>query len=327
VVEAHGDIMSVPAKDGVLRNITSTPGVMEREPAWSPDGQSIAYFSDEDGRYALHVGPQTGAGASTRKYALASEPAFYFKPSWSPDSKKIAFRDNRLFTWLLDLTSGRLAKLGEDAFGGFVAEPAGMAWSPDSRLFAFARMASNHAHVLMLHDTAAGRTTQVTDEMARAASPAFDADGKYLYFLASNNAGATAHRLDMSSNLYRPTSSVYALSLARATPSPVAPENKDEKVGGGGDEPGAATSADANKGKATKKAAPTSAVDLAGLSPDAIVRRIAALPLPEWGAMLSDGRAFFLNAWWLSAFPGVAIFLTVLLFNAIGRRLHLALPA
>jgi peptide/nickel transport system permease protein len=50
-------------------------------------------------------------------------------------------------------------------------------------------------------------------------------------------------------------------------------------------------------------------------------------PSPEWGAMLSDGRSFFLNAWWLSAFPGLAIFLTVLLFNAAGRRLRLALPS
>jgi peptide/nickel transport system permease protein len=49
-------------------------------------------------------------------------------------------------------------------------------------------------------------------------------------------------------------------------------------------------------------------------------------PSPEWGAMLSDGRSFFLNAWWLSAFPGLAIFLTVLLFNATGRQLRLALP-
>jgi peptide/nickel transport system permease protein len=48
-------------------------------------------------------------------------------------------------------------------------------------------------------------------------------------------------------------------------------------------------------------------------------------PSPEWGAMLSDGRAFFLNAWWLSFFPGLAIFLSVLLFNAAGRRLRLAL--
>jgi peptide/nickel transport system permease protein len=48
-------------------------------------------------------------------------------------------------------------------------------------------------------------------------------------------------------------------------------------------------------------------------------------PSPEWGAMLSDGRAFFLNAWWLSFFPGLAIFLSVLLFNAAGRRLGMTL--
>jgi peptide/nickel transport system permease protein len=48
-------------------------------------------------------------------------------------------------------------------------------------------------------------------------------------------------------------------------------------------------------------------------------------PSPEWGAMLSDGRAFFLNAWWLSFFPGLAIFLSVLLFNAAGRRLGITL--
>ncbi len=59
VVEAHGEILTLPVKEGVVRNLTSSPGVMEREPAWSPDGQSIAYFSDEDGLYALHVASQT----------------------------------------------------------------------------------------------------------------------------------------------------------------------------------------------------------------------------------------------------------------------------
>ena len=49
-------------------------------------------------------------------------------------------------------------------------------------------------------------------------------------------------------------------------------------------------------------------------------------PSPEWGAMLNLGRAFFLNAWWLTAFPGLAIFLTVLLFNAAGDRVRAALP-
>ena len=77
-VEAHGDIFTVPVKHGPTRDITSTPGVMERDPAWSPDGQSIAYFSDESGLYALHVAPQTGTAvagtAAVKKFPLATEP-------------------------------------------------------------------------------------------------------------------------------------------------------------------------------------------------------------------------------------------------------------
>jgi tricorn protease len=95
--------LTVPAKHGPTRDITNTPGVMERSPAWSPDGQSIAYFSDESGLYALHVAPQVGnsvaGAAAVKKFALAPEPAYYFDPVWSPDSKKIAFHDNRLNTY------------------------------------------------------------------------------------------------------------------------------------------------------------------------------------------------------------------------------------
>jgi peptide/nickel transport system permease protein len=49
-------------------------------------------------------------------------------------------------------------------------------------------------------------------------------------------------------------------------------------------------------------------------------------PSPEWGAMLNQARSFFLNAWWLTAFPGLAIFLTVLIFNAAGDLVRSALP-
>ncbi len=45
-------------------------------------------------------------------------------------------------------------------------------------------------------------------------------------------------------------------------------------------------------------------------------------PSSEWGAMLAQGRQFFLEAWWLTGFPGLAIFLTVLIFNAAGERLR-----
>jgi hypothetical protein len=113
VIEAHGEILTVPAKKGPTRDITNTPGVMERSPAWSPDGQSIAYFSDESGLYAVHVSSQTGSG-EVKKFPLAKEPAYYFDPVWSPDSKLLAFRDNRLKLWMLDTTNGKLTHVGED---------------------------------------------------------------------------------------------------------------------------------------------------------------------------------------------------------------------
>ena len=301
VVEAHGEILTAPAKRGPMRNVTNTPGAMEREPAWSPDGQSIAYFSDADGLYALHIAGQTGArntgAAPVRRIALSAEPAYYFKPVWSPDSRKVAFYDNRLNTWVADLATGRAAKVGEpDAFGGFSSESHGMAWSPDSRWLAFTRTMPNHLHALWLYGTLDGRATQITDGLGEATDPAFDRNGKYLYYLGSNNAGATTYGLDMSTDLYAVTSSIYAVSLTADTPSPVAPEEYDEKNAAearekakdaSDDTPAGRQGEAAAEAKARPRAAPpptaapaTTRIDLAGLSPEAIAVRTAALPLP-----------------------------------------------
>ena len=95
VFEAHGEILTVPAEKGDIRNLTNTPGVMERDPAWSPDGKSIAYFSDESGEYALHIKPQNGEGDDEEDPA-GGKSASITPPHWSPDSKHIAFNDNQL---------------------------------------------------------------------------------------------------------------------------------------------------------------------------------------------------------------------------------------
>jgi tricorn protease len=233
-MEAHGEILTVPLKPGPIRNITNTPGVMERWPAWSPDGQSIAYFSDESGLYALHVASQTGTTqsgtAKLRKFPLAAEPAYYFAPKWSPDSKRIAFHDNRLKIYVLDTVSGKLSIISDkDVYGGFSEASYDLAWSPDSKWLAFPRSLPNHLHALSLYSIDSGSSTQVTDSMADSRLPAFDRGGKYLFFTASTNAGATSDGLDMSSDLYEVRSSIYALVLAADQPSPVAPELDDEK--------------------------------------------------------------------------------------------------
>ncbi len=312
VFEARGEILTVPVKKGPTRDLTNTPGVMEREPAWSPDGQSIAYFSDESGLYALHVASQTGAGDSgtVKKFPLAPEAAYYFEPKWSPDSKMVVFHDNRLNCWMVDVASGKLTHVGENNV--FSETDKDYAWSPDSKWIAFTRVMANHIHAIYLYSVATGTATQVTNQMADSRYPAWDRNGKYLYFATSTNDAGSAFGLDMTSDLLRGTRSVYAMVLASDGMSPLAPESDDEKTLAaakeankdmGGDEPaaagagaGPAGSADA-KPKVSMPAAPNTKptrVDLAGIG-----ERIVALPLPPSGySELQSGKAggfFFLQ--------------------------------
>jgi tricorn protease len=188
-IEAHGDIFTVAVKHGPTRDITNTPGVMERFPVWSPDGQSIAYFSDESGLYALHVAPQTGTAvggaAAVKKFPLAPDAAYYFDPVWSPDSKRIAFRDNRQRLYMLDTTTGKLTTLVEpDATGGYGGGARDVSWSADSKWLAYPHTGNNMLQTLFLYSVESGKATPFTDPLVDSSHPAFDREGKYLYFLA-----------------------------------------------------------------------------------------------------------------------------------------------
>jgi len=105
VFEIHGEIVTVLAEKGDIRNLSNSPAVADRDPAWSPDGKRIAWFSDESGDYALHVRDQNGLSDVT-KINLGKPPSYFYAPVWSPDNKKIAYTDKRLNLWYVDLEKG-----------------------------------------------------------------------------------------------------------------------------------------------------------------------------------------------------------------------------
>ena len=164
VFEAHGEILTVPAEKGDIRDITNSPGVADRDPSWSPDGKWIAYFSDESGEYALHLRAQNGMG-DVRKIGLGDPPSFFYGPTWSPDSKKIAYTDKRLNLWYVDLDKGTPVKIDTDYYQSRGLNPD---WSADNRWIVYTKILPNHFRAVFVYSLDSNKSTQITDGMSDA---------------------------------------------------------------------------------------------------------------------------------------------------------------
>ncbi len=292
LLETRGEVLSAPAEKGDVRNLTQSPGVADRDPAGSPDGKSVAWFSDESGEYALHIGSADGLGV-VRKFDLGQPGSFFYSPRWSPDSKKLVFSDKRLNLWMLDLEKGgKPVKVDADLYDSpsFNLDPA---WSPDSRWIAYTKQLPNHMHAAWVYELATGKANQITDGRSDVASPRFDRGGDYLYFTASTSRGLGAGWLDMSSLGRAVDGSVYVAVLKKELPSPIPPESDEEPTAkpDADTPPGPVAGAPADKDKAAGPAKTGEAKDkpkpAADKTPvvridfDKLDQRILALPIPQ----------------------------------------------
>jgi tricorn protease len=245
VFEVHGDIVTVPGDKGDIRNITRTTGVAERDPAWSPDGKWLAYFSDESGEYALHLASQSGLGA-VKKIDLGNPPSYFYGPLWSPDSKKILYTDKRLNLWYVDVDKGTPVKVVTDRYEDPSSALSGT-WSPDSKWITYAKFLESHLRAVCVYSIETGKEAQITDGVSDARYPIFDKGGKLLLFATSTDVGLSSAWLDLSSYQHPVLRNVYAAVLKKGDASPMEPQSDEEKVKG--DE---ADKKDADKGKDDK---------------------------------------------------------------------------
>jgi tricorn protease len=235
VVEARGEIYTIPAEKGDVRNLTASSGSAERDPAWSPDGKYISYFSDKSGEYKLVIEEQDGL-KPPREIALP-RPTHYYTPSWSPDSKKLLYTDTNLNVWVLDVASGQTKIVGNDPWM-VPQRTLNPVWSPDSRWVAYSTRLKSLYKAIVVSNVETGEKKQITDGLADAVFPAWDASGKYLWFFASTDFGLRSQWLDMTSYDRETTFGLYFAVLKKGEASPLLPESDEDRGVGSAPPPG-----------------------------------------------------------------------------------------
>ena len=224
LVEARGDIFSLPAKEGFVKNLTMQPASAERYPAWSPDGKQIAYWSDKSGEYELYL-LQAGKEESAAKKLTSYGPGFRYALFWSPDNKKLCFIDKAGQIKIYDIATGNTTDVDKGLFYAHGnMESYNCSWSPDSRWLAYQRDLINQHTAIFIFNYASKKTQQATSGFYSATNPVFDAAGKYLY-LFTNQAFEPIYSDVDNSFIYTNYTRLAAITLQKQTPSLLAPKN------------------------------------------------------------------------------------------------------
>lgn len=229
VVDFRGDIITIPSQKGDAFNLTNSPGAHDKEPAWSPNGKSIAYFSDASGEYELYIKNQDGTGEP--KMVSLNGSGFYANIHWSPDNKKIAFVDNGRRLYITEIASGKTTKIGEDlVFAPGIFRELFGSWSSDAGNVAYTTITETNFRRVWIYSLAENKSYPVTDALSNVTEPVFDPSGKYLYLLASTDAGPVVNWFDQSNNDMESSNSIYLITLQKQTQSPFAKENEVEET-------------------------------------------------------------------------------------------------
>ncbi len=282
LVVARGEVFSVPAEHGAVRNLSADDGARDRDAVWSPDGGRVACLSDRDGEYQIWL--LDPAGREEPRKLTDFEDGFRHALRWSPDSKKLSFTDQTLRLWVLDVASGDLTEIDRAEYENIDVsleyKPIhDHAWSPDSRYIAYAKMEANQLYQISIHDLRTGETRLVGDGVHNDVDPVFSRDGAHLFFVSNRRFDPTLCDFEWEM-VYKKSAGIYALDL-RANGPLLFPTRSDEEPAG-------------EEGKKEEKKDGDAGIDWDGLAD-----RVEILPLPAGNyrdLAAGDGVLFYLDA-------------------------------
>lgn len=225
---ARGDIFTVPAEQGITRNLTTTPGIHDRNPKWSPDGEWVAFISDMTGEDEIYIIPQDGSapakqitrGAETYKYVIR----------WSPDSEKLLWSDRRLRLRYVDIETGKITEVDSSD----VWEFSDYVWSPDSKWIAYSKPEAESMSKIYLFSVEDGKSYPVTQGWYASSEPVFSSDGKYLFFSSMRDFNPIYSWTEWN-HAYQDMARIYLVTLSKDIKSPFEPKNDEVELKGEGE--------------------------------------------------------------------------------------------
>jgi len=223
---ARGDIWTVPVEQGITRNLTKSDGVHDRNVAWSPDGEYIAYISDRTGNDELYIQKQDGKEEAIQLTDPQSVSETYkYSAKWSPDSKKLVWYDkmNRLI--MIDVKSKKVTEITRSQAG----EIRNFTWSPDSKWIAFVSSNISEFSRIFIYNIDNQKIEPVTDTWFNSSNPVFDKNGKYLYFTSERDFNPTYSNVEWNF-AYSEMSRIYLVTLQKDTPSPFLTGNDEVEI-------------------------------------------------------------------------------------------------
>ena len=264
----RGDVFSVPATEGAVYNFTRTPGAHDRDAVWSPDGQWIAWLSDESGEYQVYVMPYDDPQG--RICLTSFENGYPSSLTWTPDSRKLYFTTEKNQLLSVDIDTKELKTVFQGRWGGV----RGFDFSRDGGWLAYGTSTESGASVIYLMNLATGESTPVTSSWYNSSSPLFSEDGKYLFFTSARELRAIYSSVEWNA-AYSLGSYLFALPLTKDAEDPTLIK---------GDEYTPASPAEEEEQSAPRKGRKGAAKEAPAVEPvkidfDGIVERAVALPV------------------------------------------------